>query len=225
MATPAGYIDPDDAHYELSSSTSPNDIEIILPFMCPPQARYWAPKGSQSRQQISFNPILHLSNDGVDTSPLIIHVSVGGHYATDTLSAVLDFDYEDFALTTEFQDMSQSPQDDQTILTEVYNGDEKTRMEYRDFKVKFAAGTYDGDDADQLHVVMGGHFELENNAAYTNEDWDVIPTHGDWFTYQEQRPISAWQMRRLLCENWNKVQYTNTPSFSLPFIGKEAYLP
>jgi hypothetical protein len=232
MATPAGYIDPDDAHWELNNQT-PSSFQIIVPFLCPPQAPHWSSGGSQSRQQISFNPFLHTSRTGVNYSTVTFTVRVGDadESATFGVSPGLNFEYEDFTVSTNFQDMKQAPDDDQEYLTEVYGPPPGSltkryhRMEYRDCHIKFAEETWHASDTDRLHYLMGAHFELEQNEAYANNDFENVGVQGAWMPIQEQRPISAWQMKNLLCDNINSIVYHQTPSFSMPLIGEPAQGP
>jgi hypothetical protein len=233
MATPTGAVDPNDGFWRLSVN-QPGWIRIIIPFLDPPQADHWEGGGASRRQNISFNPFCYTSRTGAVYSYFQATVTAGSYTSNDNIgeSPGLFWEYEDFALTTEFENMPQRPIESDAIHTGIYGpkandpGYENERMEYRDIHIEFERSFQPG-DTEQLKWLMGAHFECGHDNAYANEDYEHIqqekidPADTFWI-WNEQRPISAWQMKNLMCENQNRVAYTHTSAMSLAMIGVES---
>jgi hypothetical protein len=228
MATPAGYIDAvDDAWWLIGDGLTPTSANMIIPVFCPPQYDEWRTTDENTRQEITLNLNFKASRVTTNYSIVSFFVSFSGFESTDT-AFNLDFDYDENTQLDNFEDIEHAPDDHKVFKKGIFGPDDEdpaTRMEYRDIKIRMKNGTWDASDTEKEHILSGVHIGLEHNDAFAGPDYELIGSDGAWHIYDEQRPISAYQMKYLLCENQNNISWWSTPNFSMPLIGEAAVSP
>jgi hypothetical protein len=228
MATPAGYIDAvDDAWWLIGDGLTPTAARMIIPIFCPPQFDHWKTTTGETRQQITLNFNFKASRVTTNYSIVSFYVNVSDFEDTDT-AFNLDFDYDENTQLDDFEDITHLPDDDSTFKIGVYGPDDEdsqTRMEYRDIRIRMENGTYHASDTEKEHVLSGVHIALEHNDAFAGPDYELIGSDGAWHPYDEQRFVSSYQAKYLICENQNNISWWSTPNFSMPLIGEAAVSP